>query len=128
MLIAYFLFYSLFAVSSLVLSLVSRNVAGQTKKSIVIASNFFFWAAGNAVGPQIFRDKDAPRYYLAFAIILGCFGLIVLTLIALRFWYKLQNYKRDKRIASGEVVADVNYTHAFEDITDRANPHFRYSY
>lgn len=128
MLIAYFLFYSFFAVSSLSLSLVTRNVAGQTKKSIVIASNFIFWAAGNAIGPQIFRDKDAPRYYLAFAIILGCFGLTLLVLVALRVWYKLQNQKRDRMIAPGEVVADVNYSHAFEDVTDRMNPHFRYSY
>lgn len=128
MLIAYFIFYSFFAVSSLSLSLVSRNVAGQTKKSIIIACNFVFWAAGNAIGPQIFRDKDAPRYYLAFAIILGCFGLCVLILIALRTYYVLQNRKRDAKIASGEVVPDVNFTHAFEDITDRENPHFRYIY
>lgn len=128
MLIAYFIFYSFFAVSSLSLSLVSRNVAGQTKKSIIIACNFVFWAAGNAIGPQIFRDKDAPRYYLAFAIILGCFGLCVLILIALRTYYVLQNRKRDAKIASGEIVPDVNFTHAFEDITDRENPHFRYIY
>ncbi|KAJ5765637.1 hypothetical protein N7520_005196 [Penicillium odoratum] len=128
MLIAYFIFYSFFAVQSLGLSLMSRNVAGQTKKSIVIACNFVFWAGGNAIGPQIFRDKDAPRYYLAFAIILGCFGLCFIILIALRTWYSIQNRRRDARIASGEVIPDVNFTHAFEDITDRENPHFRYSY
>ncbi|KAJ5263815.1 hypothetical protein N7478_011420 [Penicillium angulare] len=128
MLIAYFIFYSFFAVSSLSLSLVSRNVAGQTKKSIVIACNFVFWAGGNAIGPQIFRDKDAPRYYLAFAIIIGCFGLCALILVALRTYYVYQNKKRDAKIASGEVVPDVNFTHAFEDITDRENPHFRYIY
>lgn len=128
MLIAYFIFYSFFAVQSLGLSLMSRNVAGQTKKSIVIACNFVFWAGGNAIGPQIFRDKDAPRYYLAFAIILGCFGLCLILLIALRMWYSIQNRRRDAKIASGEVVPDVNFTHAFEDITDWKNPHFRYSY
>ncbi|KAJ5641507.1 hypothetical protein N7490_005507 [Penicillium lividum] len=128
MLIAYFIFYSFFAVQSLGLSLMSRNVAGQTKKSIVIACNFVFWAGGNAIGPQIFRNKDAPRYYLAFAIILGCFGLCFIVLFALRTWYSIQNRRRDAKIASGEVIPDVNFTHAFEDITDRENPHFRYSY
>ncbi|KAJ5643010.1 uncharacterized protein N7484_005517 [Penicillium longicatenatum] len=128
MLIAYFIFYSFFAVQSLGLSLMSRNVAGQTKKSIVIACNFVFWAGGNAIGPQIFRDKDAPRYYLAFAIILACFGLCLILLIALRMWYSIQNRRRDAKIASGEIVPDVNFTHAFEDITDWKNPHFRYNY
>ncbi|KAJ5984568.1 hypothetical protein N7481_006667 [Penicillium waksmanii] len=128
MLIAYWLFYSFFAVSSLSLALLSRNVAGQTKKSILIASNFVFWAAGNSIGPQVFRDKDAPRYYLAFSILLGCFGVMIITLCFLRVWYSMQNRKRDAKIASGEVVPDVSFTHGFEDITDRENPHFRYSY
>ncbi|KAJ5414626.1 hypothetical protein N7509_001253 [Penicillium cosmopolitanum] len=110
MLIAYWLFYSFFAVSSLSLALLSRNVAGQTKKSFV------------------FRDKDAPRYYLAFSILLGCFGVMIITLCLLRVWYSMQNRKRDAKIASGEVVPDITFTHGFEDITDRENPHFRYSY
>ncbi|KAJ5169212.1 uncharacterized protein N7482_004806 [Penicillium canariense] len=128
MLIAYFIFYSFFAVQSLSLALLSRNVAGQTKKSILIASNFIFWAVGNSVGPQVFRDKDAPRYFLAFAILLGCFVLVAIILGALRLWYSLQNRRRDAEIASGEVVPDVNFAHGFEDVTDRENPHFRYSY
>ncbi|KAJ5693450.1 hypothetical protein N7462_002873 [Penicillium macrosclerotiorum] len=128
MLIAYFIFYAFFAVSSLSLALLSRNVAGQTKKSILIASNFIFWAAGNSIGPQVFRDKDAPRYFLAFAILLGCFVLVVLVLMALRLWYSIQNRRRDAKIASGEVLPDVHFTHGFEDITDRENPHFRFSY
>jgi MFS family permease len=128
MLIAYWIFYSFFAVSSLSLALLSRNVAGQTKKSIIIACNFVFWAAGNSIGPQVFRDKDAPRYYLAFSILLGCFALVVLILLSLRVWYSVQNRKRDAKIATGEVIPDVNYTHGFEDITDRENPHFRYVY
>lgn len=128
MLIAYFIFYAFFAVSSLSLALLSRNVAGQTKKSIIIASNFICWAAGNSIGPQVFRDKDSPRYYLAFAILLGCFGLLVIILIGLRLWYSMQNRKKDAMIASGEVVPDVTFTHGFEDVTDRENVHFRYSY
>ncbi len=128
LLIAYWSFYSFFTLTSLSLALLSRNVAGQTKKSVIIASNFVCWAAGNSIGPQVFRDRDAPRYYLAFSILLGCFGIMVVVLLALRLWYAAHNRKRDNRIRAGEVVPDVNYTHAFEDITDRENPHFRYIY
>ncbi|KAL4945702.1 hypothetical protein BDV06DRAFT_219095 [Aspergillus oleicola] len=128
LLIAYWAFYSFFTLTSLSLALLSRNVAGQTKKSVIIASNFVCWAAGNSIGPQVFRDKDAPRYYLAFSILLGCFGVMVVVLVALRMWYAAMNSKRDRAVRDGEVVPDVDYTHAFEDVSDRVNPHFRYIY
>ncbi|KAM0438676.1 hypothetical protein ACHAPT_001432 [Fusarium lateritium] len=119
-LIAYYIIYSFWTCSGLALSLVSRNVAGQTKKSAVIASNFVFWAVGNAVGPQCFRDKDAPRYFLALSIILGCFVLLELVLISLRTYYIWVNKRQDAKVASGEVVDDVNFAHAFEDIADNS--------
>ncbi|KAH6885220.1 major facilitator superfamily domain-containing protein, partial [Thelonectria olida] len=128
LLLAYYIMYSFWACSGLALALVSRNVAGSTKKSIVIASNFIFWAVGNSIGPQCFRDQDAPRYFLALSIVLGCFVLLEIVLFSLRTYYVLQNKRRDAQVASGEVVADTNLTHAFEDVTDRKNPHFRYSY
>lgn len=110
---------------------VRQNQTGLQNRNfrwVIIASNFICWAAGNSIGPQVFRDKDAPRYYLAFAILLGCFGLLVITLISLRLWYSMQNRKKDAMIASGKVVPDVTFTYAFEDGTDRENVHFRYSY
>ncbi|KAH9907549.1 major facilitator superfamily transporter [Xylariomycetidae sp. FL2044] len=128
LLIAYYLMYSFWACSGLALSLVTRNVAGQTKKSIIITNNFVWWAVGNSIGPQIFREQDAPRYFLALAIILGCFCLLELVLFGLRTYYVRINKSRDAKVASGEVIADVAFAHAFEDITDRENPHFRYSY
>ncbi len=35
-------------------SLVSRNVAGQTKKSTTLCNYFIAWSAGNAAAPQVF--------------------------------------------------------------------------
>ncbi|GJN86902.1 hypothetical protein PLIIFM63780_010484 [Purpureocillium lilacinum] len=128
LLIAYYAMYSFWVCSGLALSLVSRNVAGQTKKTAVIASNFVFWAMGNSIGPQCFRDKDKPRYFMALSIVLGCFILLEVVLIVLRTYYVWMNKRRDAMVASGEVVADVDFAHSFEDITDNQNPHFRYSY
>ncbi|CAG9977773.1 unnamed protein product [Clonostachys byssicola] len=122
LLIAYYIIYSFWTCSGLALSLVSRNVAGQTKKSAVIASNFVFWAVGNAIGPQCFRDQDAPRYFLALAIILSCFVFLEIVLFALRTYYIWINKQRDAKVASGEVVDDVNFAHAFEDIADNVRP------
>ncbi|KAL4950184.1 major facilitator superfamily domain-containing protein [Aspergillus filifer] len=111
LLIAYWAFYSFFMLTSLFLALLSRNVAGQTKKSAIIASNF-----------------DAPRYYLAFSMLLGRFGVMVAVLVALRMWYAVMYRKRERLVSYGEVVPDAGYTHAFEDVSDRVNPHFRYIY
>lgn len=50
LLFSYYICLSFWATSTLAISLLSRNVGGQTKKSVAVAINFIFWAAGNAVG------------------------------------------------------------------------------
>lgn len=50
LLFAYYLVNSFWGTSTLVLSLLSRNVAGMTKKSVATAVFFIFWAAGNSIG------------------------------------------------------------------------------
>jgi hypothetical protein len=51
LLISYYLTLSFWSAQTLSLSLISRNIAGQTKKTTVIAANFIAWATGNAIGP-----------------------------------------------------------------------------
>jgi hypothetical protein len=50
LLVAYYIVLSFWGASTLTLTLLSKNVGGQTKKSIAVAVNFFCWAAGNAIG------------------------------------------------------------------------------
>ncbi|KAG7146368.1 putative transporter like protein [Verticillium longisporum] len=97
LLISYYITLSFWAAQTLALSLISRNIAGQTKKTVAVAMNFIFWAAGNAVGPQ----RDQPRYLIAFSTHMGCYGLLVLIIVALRFHLVRQNKKRDDLAASG---------------------------
>ncbi|KAK7739070.1 hypothetical protein SLS53_005968 [Cytospora paraplurivora] len=114
---------------TLSLSMISRNVAGQTKKSAAIAINFICWAAGNAIGPQVFIKRDAPRYFTAFATHLGCYCLLVVDIILLRWYLTTQNKKRDRLAVEGIREAhDTAFIHAFEDKTDSENPNFRYVY
>ncbi|TRX88961.1 hypothetical protein FHL15_010189 [Xylaria flabelliformis] len=129
LLIAYYITLSFWAAQTLGLSLLSRNVGGQTKKSVVLAINFIFWATGNAIGPQVFLARDAPKYHIAFFTHIGCYAALVLVLLFFRWYLKQQNAKRDKLAAEGVREAkDTNLTHAFEDLTDRENPNFRYMY
>lgn len=121
LLLAYYILTAYWGCAGLALALVTRNIAGQTKKSIVIAINFVFWAVGNAIGPQTFRSNQAPRFFAAISIVLGCFVLLEVVLFALRAYYIYQNKKRDRVIESGKVAADTTYTHSFEDVTDRVS-------
>lgn len=80
-------------------------------------------------GPQVFLARDAPRYYIAFATHLGCYSLLVVDIILLRWYLMAQNKKRDRLAAEGNRDAqDEAYVHAFEDKTDKENPNFRYVY
>lgn len=42
----------------MIFSLISRNVAGQTKKSTTLAMTFIGWAAGNMAAPQVCAPLD----------------------------------------------------------------------
>ncbi|KAH8597582.1 MFS transporter [Bisporella sp. PMI_857] len=128
LLIAWYCMFSFWAGVGLALSLVTRNVAGQTKKSVVVSLTFMAWATGNSIGPQVFRQKDAPRYFPAFAVILASFVSLVVVFILLRTYYVWQNKLKDGKLARGEAVPDIDGVHAFEDITDKENVNFRYQY
>ncbi|KAK3386189.1 major facilitator superfamily domain-containing protein [Podospora didyma] len=129
LLICYYITLSFWSAQTLALSMISRNVAGTTKKSVAIATNFVFWSAGNSIGPQVFLSWDAPKYFIAFATHIGCYVLLVIVIIGLRFYLTHQNNKRDRMAAAGMVEADPkNLVHGFEDLTDKQNLSFRYVY
>lgn len=45
-----YIILSFWSAQTLAMSLISRNVAGQTKKTTVVAANFIGWAVGNSIG------------------------------------------------------------------------------
>jgi hypothetical protein len=50
LLLSYYLTLSFWATATLSMSLLTRNVGGQTKKAAATAINFILWATGNAIG------------------------------------------------------------------------------
>lgn len=52
LLISYYIVLSFWAAQTLGMSMISRNVGGQTKKSVVVTLNFVAWCTGNAIGKQ----------------------------------------------------------------------------
>lgn len=78
-------------------------------------------------GPQVFLKWNAPRYLIAFTVHLVCYSLLVLVIIYLRWHLRRQNRKKDELAQAGiQEAKDEQYIHAFEDLTDRENPNFRY--
>lgn len=98
------------------LSLISTNVAGYTKKTTVAAMYLIAYCTGNIIvrtwmcgsarcvvadvatqGPQTFRPKDAPRYVPAEATICACYGACLLILAFIYFWCKHKNLQKARQ-------------------------------
>lgn len=131
LLIAFYCTQCYLAEGNLIFSLISRNIAGQTKKSTTLAMSFIFWAAGNMTAPQIFQSTDAPRYRKGFAAHFCLYVIFNITLTITRVLIVRRNRsKRDTAAASEthpvQADAKISHTHAFEDLTDKENPDFRY--
>lgn len=71
---------------------------------------------------------DAPRYFIAFATHIGCYSLLVLVIMFLRWWLMYQNRKKDELVGAVSLHDQEGVVHGFEDLTDRENPRFRYIY
>ncbi|TKX18143.1 MFS transporter-like protein 126 [Elsinoe australis] len=121
LLLSYYIVLSFWAAQNLTMSLVSRNVAGQSKRSIAVSMNFIWWATGNAIGPQVFLDWDKPRYFIAFATHMGCYVLLVAVIVFLRWYLKRQNTIRDREQKGSATEGTI---HGFDDLTDKQNPSF----
>ncbi|KAK8048777.1 hypothetical protein PG994_010507, partial [Apiospora phragmitis] len=76
------------------LSLISTNVAGWTKKTTVAAMYLIGYCVGNIIGPQVFRDKDAPQYRPAEITIVVCYAVSLVDLLFIYMWCKRQNKKK----------------------------------
>ncbi|EJT98412.1 MFS allantoate transporter [Dacryopinax primogenitus] len=106
------------------LSLVSSNVAGYTKKTTVSALYLIAYCVGNLIGPQIFQTKDAPRYTPALITIVVCWILCIILLLVIWFVNARENRRRDAFRKSPEYVHVQNQE--FLDLTDGENMDFRY--
>jgi hypothetical protein len=84
------------------------------------------WGLGNALAPQLFWDSWAPRYIPSLYIHIGLYCCFIANALGTRAMLVYRNKKKiaGQTLADGTVVQQHN--HAFEDLTDRQNPDFRY--
>ncbi|KAI9668360.1 MAG: hypothetical protein M1831_001114 [Alyxoria varia] len=106
------------------LSLISSNVAGYTKKTTVAALYLIAYCIGNIIGPQTFRPEDAPDYDPAIVTIIVCWAFCLLLLAGIEVYCRWMNrVKLRVRASPGYVKVQMQ---EFLDLTDRENPEFVY--
>ncbi|KAF5565608.1 major facilitator superfamily domain-containing protein [Fusarium phyllophilum] len=114
------------------LSLISSNVAGFTKKSTVNAVFFLGYCAGNIAGPQFFIPTEAPQYGTAFTALFVIFCILIGLILAFRQYLAWENSRRDKTqgvyidAESPERDAMSGAVMEATDETDFENKNFRY--
>ncbi|KAF4552471.1 MFS-type transporter-like protein 5 [Elsinoe fawcettii] len=107
------------------LSLISTNVAGYTKKTTVAALYLIAYCVGNIIGPQTFRPKDGPRFIPAEITIVVCWGLCLVDLGFIWWWCKRENRRKERERAVEGYVRRRNVE--WLDLTDRENVEFVYT-
>ncbi|KLO94698.1 allantoate permease [Fusarium fujikuroi] len=138
LLIAFYCTQFYLAEGNLIFSLISRNIAGQTKKSTTLAITFVAWAAGNMTAPQIFQKSDSPRYEKGFTAHFCLYVLFNIFLVILRLLLVRRNANKRKAALEASPAVDdsgkqtesdqLGHLNAFADLTDKENPDFRYDF
>jgi hypothetical protein len=124
------------------------NVGGQTKKSVIMALFNASSAAGNIIGPLLFKPEDAPRYapgvLAVMAIFIALIFLIALQVVLL-FLYNKQRQRQRMAVGKPKYIHDTSMDGKYQtygedegaeglgegginDITDVKNNEFVYVY
>lgn len=107
------------------LSLISTNVAGYTKKTTVAALYLIGYCIGNIIGPQTFRPSDAPRYVPAEITIIVCWAVCIVDMLYI-YWYCKRQNKLKEAVRSQEGYSKLE-NQEWLDLTDKENPEFVYT-
>ncbi|KAL4898662.1 major facilitator superfamily domain-containing protein [Aspergillus ambiguus] len=106
------------------MAMISSNIGGFTKRATVSAIYFIMYCAGNIIGPQLFFEDQAPKYESGFQAILVCLVVVVVDVVALGYYLRWENSRRDKKYPRGSSETQRQLA----DTTDLQNKEFRYVY
>ncbi|CEL03049.1 hypothetical protein ASPCAL04207 [Aspergillus calidoustus] len=108
-------------------SLLAANIAGHSKKTVVMGTITMMSALGGFSGPWAYKGDQAERGYPDGQIAtLSLFAVSVGSYLCLWFYYGWQNAKRDEIMGGEGIVNGDDPLLAFLDTTDRDNIAFRY--
>ncbi|KAI1634513.1 major facilitator superfamily transporter [Biscogniauxia mediterranea] len=112
------------AVVSLIITLGMSNVAGHTKKSFTSATIFVAYCIGNIIGPQLIKSQTKVYHYpeLWLGLII-CYCITIVSAVALFFVLRHENQRKQEAVVEDETERAKL---AFQDLSDKENPYFRY--
>lgn len=152
LLTAYYLLAFLFGANPLIVSWMISNIAGTTKKAVIMSLFNIGVSGGNIIGPLLFTDRDAPNYLPGLEKVMAITGAMIAVIGIqvgnLMFLNKLQERKRvqnGKPAKIKDLSMAREYTsavqdpeaptaegqlgqNAFKDLTDSKNDEFVYLY
>lgn len=107
---------------SMALIIVSSNIAGYTKKQVTGALLFTGYCVGNIIGPQTFKESEAPGYHSAYIAYVSSCGIMLkdyllitdrmligyivklLCIVSLYIYMYAENKRRDREAIDGQEV------------------------
>ncbi|KAM3470583.1 hypothetical protein MY8738_009698 [Beauveria namnaoensis] len=108
----------------IILSMLSANIAGFTKKMTVNAMLFIAYCAGNIIGPQLFFEREYPTYPTGFLAIMICYAIGLVGSLVLRAYLVWENARRDR--VSQSASTNARELDNVDDQTDKQLLRFRY--
>jgi MFS family permease len=121
LLAAYYMLAFLFGGNPLIVSWMISNIAGTTKKSVIMSVYNIGVSGGNIIGPLLFNSKDAPYYKPGLTKTMGItgalIGVVIFQVVNLFFLNKIQERKRVKNGKPAK-IHDLSMEHRFEQNTD----------
>ncbi|KAJ5142144.1 uncharacterized protein N7443_006858 [Penicillium atrosanguineum] len=111
---------------SMSLTIVSSNVAGYTKKQVTGALLFTGYCVGNIIGPQTFKESEAPGYHSAYTAMLAGYSVKLTAILILYAYMYLENKRRDRAALGVQGSEEDGIENGMLDQTEIDNKAFRY--
>ncbi|WWD22307.1 hypothetical protein CI109_106798 [Kwoniella shandongensis] len=99
----YYLLAFLFGGNPIIVSWMVANTAGQTKKALIMSAFNAGSAAGNIIGPLLFKKQDSPKFIPGIKAVLGIFcALLAVVGIMVVILYFFNKQRQNQRVANGK--------------------------
>ncbi|KAJ1644036.1 hypothetical protein LPJ64_004234 [Coemansia asiatica] len=116
----------LYPIVPLMLSWVSNNNVGHTKRAISLAIMNMLGQCFATVGTQIFKNKTAPRFFMGYSICIAFTGLMMVLSLVLTFLLKRENARRQEKFGDPRPLSSSEQTEVIEKGIYDKHPGFRY--
>lgn len=113
--------YTYWAPYVTLVSVYQANLAGHTKKVTLYAWFYISWATGNIIGPQTFREDQAPAYTGGTVAMIVCYVVAMVCVLAYGALCHAANRRRSEAMEGEADEQD------WLDLTDLERKTFKYT-